>query len=617
MTEVILKYQEHLIAKIAMDGKVYRIHRYSLSETDIVRLIVIISLVISCILITALSFSRSVTLINYQLFFIPILYATYFYARRGLIVAGACGIAYQAVGYYYRYPDPAALMGVTSEAFLFVIIASLMTYFIERIRSGEARYRSVFEHSQLGIVLFSLPDYRIRQTNDKFARMLNYTTSELAGMTFPSLAFTSHEKKRVLERLDRHDDCENFEIRFRTREGNSCWVNLSWGAIDSGTVSVTVVNVNARKLIEEINNDTMMKYRQLTENSPTSILVLQDGQIRFANPAFSEFSGYSPEELEGKDLVFLLDSRDKDRFGEFRQRLVSETQLKDGTEFRFITKSGGLRVAAVFASPIPHDNRNATMMNLVDISVQQRLEEKIQQDNERRRGIIITVAHELRTPLQPILGYLNLLIQDPEGFGILDDTKKMLERCLVSVERERQIINQMLELSVLESGKIRLSFTEFSLITLVNSVLDTCGYLSKGEVILDIPGDLNIEADRDRLYSVLDSLLSNAVNYSKPPRKIRISYRPGAGGTTHAISVEDNGIGIPQNMVTSIFEPFQLADAAKLSRKYDRLGLSLSIAKRIIQMHGGDITVESTVNVGSIFTVHIPRKVPEETHFVE
>jgi len=435
------------MAKIAMEGKVYRVFRYEISATDIVRLVVITSLVISCTLITALSFSRSVTLLNYQLFFIPILYAVYFYAKRGLIVAGICGIVYQAVGYYYRYPDPAALMSVTSEAFLFVIIASLMTYFIERIRAGEARYRSVYEHSQLGIVLLDLSDYRIKQTNDKFAEMLSYSPDEIADMVFPSLAFTDEERQRFVEQLGRRGDCQNFEIRLRTKEGTSCWVNLSWSAIDERTVSITVVNVNARRLIEEINNVTMMKYRQLTENSPTSILVLQEGQIRFANPAFCAYSEYSPQELVGKDLLFLLDTRDKDRFGAFNERLVSETRLSDGTEFRFVTKSGGIRVSMVFANPITHDNQQATMMNLVDISVQQRLEERIQLDNERRRGIIITVAHELRTPLQPILGYLNLLIQDPEGFGILDETKKMLERCLVSVDRERQIINQMLERS--------------------------------------------------------------------------------------------------------------------------------------------------------------------------
>ena len=104
-----------------------------------------------------------------------------------------------------------------------------------------------------------------------------------------------------------------------------------------------------------------------------------------------------------------------------------------------------MRVGALSTTPIMHVGTSAMLINIVDMSEQQRLEDKILQDNERRRGIITTVAHELRTPLQPILGYLNLLVSDTEGYGIQNDTKKILERCLVSVDRERQIINQMLE----------------------------------------------------------------------------------------------------------------------------------------------------------------------------
>jgi PAS domain S-box-containing protein len=596
------------MAMIVMGERLIGVGRYRFEETDGVRAVVIISLVLSCTVITTISFSRSFGFISYQLFFIPILYATYFYAKRGLIIAGICGIIYQALGYYFRYPDPTALMGVTSEAFLFVIIAYLITYCIEQIRAGEVRYRTVFEHSQLGIVLFDRISLRIKQTNDKILEMLHYSSEEFARADFTSLFYSGQEKSLFLDQVKKHENAENFETRLRTKEGDSCWVNLSWSAIDDQTVSVTVVNIHERKQIEKANADTMMRYQQLTENSPTSILVLQEGRIRFTNPSFSRFSGYSPAELAGKDLLFFLDQGDHEKFGDFRVRLVSESAITDGTEFRFVAKSGEKRVAVVFANPIVHDSRPATMINLVDISVQQRLEEKIQQDNERRRGIIITVAHELRTPLQPILGYLNMLIQDPTGFGILDETRKMLERCLVSVERERQIINQMLELSVLESGKLQLSYSDFSLRNLVQSVLDTSGYCSRADVTIDVPSDLVISADMDRLFSVLDSLLSNAVNYSKPPRTISICYRAGADGTTHTIAVKDNGIGIAQNMLNSIFEPFQLADAAKLSRKYDRMGLSLSIAKKILRMHGGDITVQSTVNVGSTFTISIPRE---------
>jgi PAS domain S-box-containing protein len=387
---------------------------------------------------------------------------------------------------------------------------------------------------------------------------------------------------------------------------------MSWSRIDAQTVSCTAVNINARKLAEKLNNDNMMKYRQLTENSPTSILIVQKGSIIYANPAFAEFSGYAAAEVQGKELANYLDQRDIHVFSEFAQHWTGQKPEASHAEFRFTRKDGETRVAVLFTNPIIHANKPATMVNLIDISEKLRLEEKIHMDNERRRGIIITVAHELRTPLQPILGYLNLLISDPQGFGIVDETKKILERCLVSVDRERQIINQMLELSVLESGKLQLSLSEFPLEPLVQSVLDTSGYLTKAEITVSIPAEIRLTADRDRLFSVFDSLLSNAINYSKAPRKIEIFYREGTPDAFHHISIRDNGIGIPPTSIAHIFEPFQLADAAKLSRKYDRIGLSLSIAKKVIMMHGGDITVESVVNSGSTFTIHIPREVKND-----
>jgi PAS domain S-box-containing protein len=501
-------------------------------------------------------------------------------------------------------------MGVTSEAVLFVIVACIIVYFIERIRSGEARYRTVFEHSQIGIVLFNRADFTITQANDKFSDMLHYSPEETKTITFSDIFLNPHEKSRFLERIEKNVATENFVTQIRTHEGDGCWVNLSWSAIDEKTISCTAVNINARKLAEKLNSDNMMKYRQLTENSPTGILIIQNEVIRFANPSFAAFSGYTAAEVSCRELCSFIDPRDADTFLEFTRPWTGIAPKSGQREFRFVTKDSGIRVAIIFANPIMHFSKPAMMINLVDISEKLRLEEKIQRDNERRRGIITTVAHELRTPLQPILGYLNLLVQDPEGFGIVDDTKKILERCLVSVERERQIINQMLELSVLESGKLQLSKSNFSLLSLVNSVLDACGYSQKAEVTIDIPDSLMITADMDRLYSVLDSLLSNAINYTKPPRKIKIIYHSGINDTRHNISVQDNGIGIEESAFTSIFEPFQLADAAKLSRKYDRIGLSLSIAKKIIQMHGGDITVESRVNSGSTFSIHLPKEVP-------
>lgn len=507
-----------------MTDKGNRFLPHIISRTDIVRFCIITSLAICCTLITALSYSRSIDFINYQLFFIPIIYAAFFYPKRGLLVAFVCGIAYQAVGYYYRYPDYTAMVTVTSEAILFVIIACMIAYFIEKIRVGETRYRSVFEHSPLGIALFNRADFTIRQTNTRFQDMLDYTTEEINGRQFSSLCLTPRDKERFLERIAQSEATENFETRLATKSGSGYWVNLSWNTIDETTISCTAVNINGRKIAEKLNNNNMMKYSQLTENSPNGILLIQYGIIRFSNPAFSVFSGYGKNELAGKNLADFIDAQDRDGFLEFARHGSENKPVHGEIEIRFVTKTGEIRLGSLTANSILHLEKPATMINIVDISEKQRLSDKIHEDNERRRRIIITVAHELRTPLQPILGYLNLLLSDPDGFGIVEDTKKILERCLVSVDRERQIINQMLDLSVLDSGKLKLSYSTFSLEPLIRSIIDTSGYLSKAELTVDIPESVTLTADNDRIYSVIDSLLSNAVSYSKPPRKINITY---------------------------------------------------------------------------------------------
>jgi len=476
-----------------------------------------------------------------------------------------------------------------------------------KIRTGESWYRAMFENSNHGIVLFDRTGFTIRETNTAFSKLLHYKTEELVGLVFPSLFINDEEKTRFLTCIGKSPEITRFETRFKTKEGNECRVELSSNAVDTTTISCATLTINPRKKSTKGVYGDNVYYNWLTENLPTSILIASEGKIRYANPAFFTFSGCQPDEIPGKDLLSLVDDPDKDKVKEFVKRGMEGVFKADRNEFRFVTKSGDKRMALLFTLPTTHSGAPAILINLVDISEKQLLEDKIQFDNEQRRGIIVTVAHELRTPLQPILGYLNLLIQDPEGFGIQDDTKKILERCLASVDRERQIINQMLELSVLDSGKLHLNHSKFPLVLLINSVLDSSGYGTKAEITIDIPKNLVITADMDRLFGVFDSLLSNAVNFSQPPRKITIFYRTDCGDAFHHISVRDNGSGISEHALSSIFEPFQLADAAKLSRRFDRIGLSLAMAKKIMQMHGGDIAVESIVDTGSTFTLHLPK----------
>jgi len=587
-----------------------RIGQYHIQKTDLIRLVIIVSLTILCIITSVISFSSgTLGIITSQLFFIPIIYAAYVSPKKGLYVAAASSIAYQTIGYYFSFPSSVALISITGEAILFIVIAAIIEYFIEQIHAGELKYRTVFENSQLGIILFDAVDFSITQSNDRFAAMLNYPVDDVVNKSLLDIFLSPREKSRFLERIAKEKTTADFETRLAAKDGSSCWVNLSWGQISDSTISCSVININSRKLAEKLNNDNMMKYRQLTEGSPTGILIVQNGYIRFANPSFVSFVEYPAAEIIGKNLASFIDKGDLDAFNEFAEKWVQKIPAKHSKEFRFLTKNGEIRIGALFTNQVIHLGNPATLINIVDITDIQRLEDQIHKDNERRRGVIVTVAHEMRTPLQPILGYLNLLLSDAEGFGINEDTQKILERCLLSVDRERQIINQMLDLSVLESGKIQLTTSTFPLAPLVRKVLETGGYATKAELTVDIEDSVEVTADRERLFSVLDSLLSNAVNYSKPPRKIGIFYRSPVGDRYHHISVRDNGVGIPQDQFNTIFEPFQLADGTVLSRKYERLGLSLSIAQNIVKMHGGTISVESVVNAGSTFTIQLPKEV--------
>jgi PAS domain S-box-containing protein len=185
--------------------------RLNISHTDLVRLIVILSLTISCIVITAVSLSANIGTIYAQLFYFPILYATYFYPKRGLFLAGICAVAYEILTYVYLFPETGILIYTTGQAVLFICIAAVVAHFTEKVNASEARYRSIFETSLLGIVLFDQNSFAIRMTNNYLSQMLGYTPEEFGSMKLPELFFSKDEQRKFFEYLGSSRDVNNFE----------------------------------------------------------------------------------------------------------------------------------------------------------------------------------------------------------------------------------------------------------------------------------------------------------------------------------------------------------------------------------------------------------------------
>ena len=589
-----------------------RILGYSVSHTDLTRFIIIATLTITCFIITVSSLSKSLETLYAQLFYFPIVYATYFYPRQGLWLAGGCAVLYEVFAYLYIFPDTGGLIYVTGQAILFICVAALVAYVSERLNSSEARSRSIVEKAQSGIILFDQNTLAIQLSNAHLEHMLGFTGEELAGMTFPQLFSSTEDQQRFFESIKSGEDTKNIETIFVTRDKGPIWVNLSGSRITENLVSCTVIDINKYKLAKQAADEIDAQYKLVADNLPTCIIIIRNQMIVYTNPSFEVFSGYTREDLMGKDPISLIHPDDHEDFRNFCHLAETRSPPPGRVEAGIRIKSGKTRPATLFFTRILQGEIPAVLINLVDIPGQEGLKEQIQQDSKRQRGIISTFAYELRTPLQPIMGYINLLTQDPDKYGVTEETRFILERCAKSVDRERQIINQMLVLSVIDAGEIPLEYSILPVHDLLMTIIDAGGYRTNADITIDIPPYLTFDADRNKISAVIDTMLSNAVNYSTPPRKIHIAYISSPNDTMDRLSIKDNGIGITDSRLDEIFEPFPIADSGEQKQKYERIGLSLAIAKKYIKMHEGYISVDSIMNLETTFCIHIPKKRPEE-----
>jgi len=589
-----------------------RIFGYSVSHTDLTRCIIIASLTLVCILITTVSISQNLETLYAQLFYFPIVYATYFYPRKGLWLAGACAVLYEGFAYLYLFPDSGSLIYVTGQAILFICVAALVAFASEKLNTSEARSRSIVEKAQSGIILFDQNTLAIHLTNAHLEHMLGFTGEELAGMTFPQLFSSTEDQLKFFESLKSGEETRDTETIFLTRDKGPIWVNLSGSRITENLVSCTVIDINKYKLAKQAADEIDAQYKQVADNFPTCIIIIRNQMIVYTNPSFELFSNYTRKDLMGKDPISLIHPDDHEDFRNSCHLAETRSPPPGRLEVGLQIKSGKIRPATLFFTRILQGEIPAVLINLVDIPGQEGLKTQIQQDSKRQRGIISTFAYELRTPLQPIMGYINLLTQDPDKYGVTEETKIILDRCAKSVDRERQIINQMLELSVIDAGKIPLEYSIFPVLDLITSIIDAGGYRKTADITIDIPNYLTFDADKNKISTVIDTMISNAVNYSTHPRKIRIAYISSPNDSMDRLSIKDNGIGITDSRLDEIFDPFPVSDSGERKQKYERIGLSLAIAKKYIKMHEGYISVDSIMNLETTFIIHIPKKRPEE-----
>jgi Signal transduction histidine kinase len=221
---------------------------------------------------------------------------------------------------------------------------------------------------------------------------------------------------------------------------------------------------------------------------------------------------------------------------------------------------------------------------------------------QSKREFVDNASHELKTPISVLRGIVETLLEEEE-----DQRKRhFLEKALRRIEQMQNLVEDLLTLTKLESGRERLNLSEFKLRELVEEVYDSLEQeFVKREVSFEnlVSEDFKMFADRQKLFLLLRNLIDNAVKYNKRGGKVWV--RAKKEGNKQILEVEDTGIGIPPEHIPFIFERFYRVDKGR-SREMGGTGLGLSIVKHIVFLHGGEIMVHSKPGEGSRFSIMIP-----------
>ncbi len=473
----------------------------------------------------------------------------------------------------------------------------------EALRASEARYRALVESSPEGVAIHQ--DGKCVFINPAGARLLGaHKPEELLGkfaLDFVHPDYREIARQRIQRSLAEWQPAPPLEEKLIRLDGSVIDVEVTAVPIMyEGRPAMQVVfrDITERKRMEEELKASEERYRDLFENASDGIYILdRAGRILSFNRKAEEITGYKLDEIRGRSYTLLLPpgpERKKAR----RAFLKNMRGEPDKNELTIKRKDGRDVIVELSTRPIWQDGQIVGIQGIGRDVTERKELEKLKSD------FISTVSHELRTPLTSIKGYVDLVLAGDVG-PITPEQKEFLTIVSQNTTRLTELINDLLEIERLESGRIEFEFAELDLAEVLYNVARSLQVTAeqKGlELITEIASGLKVRGDRDRLAQVFLNLLSNAIKYTPAGTVELKAYRE---DEAVVVAVRDSGIGISENDMPKLFQKFFRADTPYV-RKVGGTGLGLSIAKAIVERHHGTITVTSQLGQGSTFTVRLP-----------
>jgi PAS domain S-box-containing protein len=421
------------------------------------------------------------------------------------------------------------------------------------------------------------------------------------------------EKEMVLEGFQDifQEGKHTHEYRFRKKDGTYMWVldELHLNYDEDGNPYEIIgswLDISKLKNTEENLIKTKNLFHDFFLNNPIPTTISTfSGVMRYVNPAFTELTGYTSDEVIGrsfKDLSFWGDLK-------LRQKMFSEIKEKgvvNGFEAVLCWKNNKPFNCLINSKVVEIDNEKLLLSTATDIANQKEIEEKLRKLDKSKNNFISMAAHELNTPITCIMGYVELLSDEEMSRNLSKSNKaEFFEDITSNCDFLSKAIDDLLFSSRIDSGKsfpLEKRRTEFR--PLISKIIKRFRLTFDREIVIHFeegcPRILNI--DPHRMSQVIENILSNSIKYSPPKSLIKLVVTKDVNQCS--FSVIDKGIGMSPEEISHIFDKFYRADESNITVR--GLGLGMSIVKRIIIDHDGDIAVESTPQEGTTVKFKIP-----------
>ncbi len=514
------------------------------------------------------------------------------------------------------------------------------TEMLDQITKKERQYRNLVENSS-DVIFICNTDGKFNYVNPMGFKLTGFSEEELINTHFFKLVRQDYQKKlRGFYQFQVQNNIPSTYIEFPIicKDGKELWLGQT---VDINTNANGEIEFFAlsREISDRIKYEKAMmrseeKFRSIIENLELGLLeVDKQGIILKAYPQFCKLIGYSAEELIGQDpLELLVDEESKNV-------ILNETvKRKQGNssvyEIKMFKKDQTPIWVMISGAPY-YNERNeiaGTVGIHLDITKRKLMEEELKQakllaENSLKSKdlFVANISHEIRTPLNAIMGMSHLLEQGP----LNSKQQQFVQAISKSSENLLMIVNDLLDFSKLEAGKMELNIGSHNLYETIRDVANLWEYKIE-EKNIDFSKNIRIPQkhflyDATRLNGILSNLLHNALKFTEKG-KISLSVevvKETADKSVFLFKIEDTGIGISESQQAQIFESFVQAEQG-IARKYGGTGLGLSISRNLIELMGSQLRVSSQLNVGTTFQFELelekqneisPAKQAEELDF--